>query len=284
MSQAIYTNTLMKFFKHKFVLTILFFTVFMFPLATLQDIEAMNRFNNPFLVAFLLGMLVVTLTSPFPASISMSGRMDYMPLIITRPLPRWKFVISKWLALSTIVCGALVLQQIVLVPIELFHSVDVTLTTFLCQSIDRILIGLNFSAVVSFIYLLPTEMAILVAILILQASAGAHLFTYSPAFPHTEMSTTFSGLCMELFEFKPWYETKMVPLLFGGYSAENLDNYLILIRSIIQFMAPNLNTYDLLNARPIYLTPLLVVISNTLIALTLATLILNARDFHYDTD
>lgn len=287
MNKTIYLNTIRKILKHKFVITILIVTTFCVPFATLgpnEDYLKLASIKDSFLTVFVVGMLIITLTNPFPVTISMSGRMDYMPLIITRPIPRWHYVCSKWLALSTILCGMTITQQVLFTIINIVQVKDLTTMTVLCSFLDRVLIGMSMSSILTFVYLMPTEMTILIGILAIQIAAATHLLPTGLVFPQSESSDTATDMTLRIFGFNQWLQEKIYPIIFGSSSRESLSNYTELFKHCTQFLAPNIYTYDLFKARPLYLTPLLQVLSNTALALVFATITLNVREFHYDSD
>lgn len=286
MNSTIYLNTLKKILKHKFVLMALVLSIFLVPLSSIESTPLLKTasIRDSYLVSFVLTMLIVTLTSPFPATISMSSRMDYMPLIVTRPIPRWTYVIAKWLALSTVIGGTLLLQQILYYFISLAQPINITPVMYLCDSIDRVLVALSLSSVITFVYLLPTELSILAGIVAIQLGAATHVIPISLGVPQTDSTATVYDYAIHIFEADSLMKEKILPILMGGAFGDNLEIYANAFRNFTQFMAPNIHTYDLLNARPFQLSPFLQIFSNISLALFLATVTLNAREFHYDTD
>ena len=287
MNKTIYLNTLKKILKHKFVLTLIVLMSVAMPLNLVTPSASgidTNTLRDSFLTIFLLGMLIITLTNPFPVTISMSGRMDYMPLIVTRPVNRWQYVVSKWLALSTVLCGTTVIQEIIYAACLYIKDNDFNTLVIASSLLDRVLIGMSMSSVLTFVYLLPTEMTILIGILAIQLAAATHLFPLGFATAHTETSETATVMTFKILGLYEWFNDKIFPVLFGSGSQESVGDYLKFFHEFAQFMAPNIHTYDLLTARPLFLSPLLQIVSNISIALLAATITLNVREFHYDTD
>ena len=287
MNTTIYANTLAKILKHKFTMTFIILLVFGIPLSQISPGSSElqnNAAHDPYLLILLMGMMVTTLSCPFPLTLNMSRRMDCMPLLVTRPIPRWQYITAKWLAMSTVLCGASILQQVFNVLIGHFGTLEMTPLMILCSFIDRLMIGMGVSAVMTMVYMLPSEMAVLTGVLAMQIAAANHLFSASISVVSFEAVDKLRVMIWDIFGVSDFVNSKLLPLLLGATSQERLQNYVGFFNEFSLFMAPNINTYDLLRAEPICLAPLLQITSNIALCLFLATVVLNVREFHYDSD
>jgi|AGTN01.1.fsa_nt_gi hypothetical protein len=114
MNVTIYLATIQKILRRKIVAGILFFMGVIVPvccaaLPPSYPVEAVNGWDG-YTLAVLGGLIVVTSSNCIGSTLSVGGRSDYMPLLITRPIHRFHYVTSKWLALSTVI-GAVSLSQ-----------------------------------------------------------------------------------------------------------------------------------------------------------------------------
>ena len=287
MNTTIYLKKKKKILKHKFTMTFIILLVFGIPLSQISPGSSElqnNAAHDPYLLILLMGMMVTTLSCPFPLTLNMSRRMDCMPILVTRPIPRWQYITAKWLAMSTVLCGASMLQQLFSVLIGHFGTLEMTPLMILCSFIDRLMIGMGVSAVMTMVYMLPSEMAVLTGVLAMQIAAANHLFSASISVVSFEAVDKLRVMIWDIFGVSDFVNSKLLPLLLGATSQERLQNYVGFFNEFSLFMAPNINTYDLLRAEPICLAPLLQITSNIALCLFLATVVLNVREFHYDSD
>ncbi|MBK9144318.1 MAG: hypothetical protein IPM23_17615 [Candidatus Melainabacteria bacterium] len=287
MNRTIYTETILKICRHKFVMVSLFLIALAGPiLDSNKDITPMMptvSAVDPNTVSILLGFFVVTITSCV-GSLTLGGRSDYMPLIVTRPLHRFQYVVAKWLALATVIAAVTVTQAIILLFTGSFGHSGLTPLMIAAAFLDRIVAALTISSIFTFIYLLPNQSCILVGIVAFELAIGIRMVPASMVFPQSGSNADITMMELQIMGTLDWLTREIIPVLFGGSALQGFESYMSLLYQGASFLAPKVDTYDLITARPFYFTPLLEAVSNTLIALTCATAIVNAREYHYDAD
>jgi hypothetical protein len=65
---------------------------------------------------------------------------------------------------------------------------------------------------------------------------------------------------------------------------QSIGQYMLVLTNLSYFLAPQVHVYDILAAHPFRWTTPLSILSNMMLALTFATLVLNSREYHYDSD
>ena len=115
MNKAIYLETIKKILRQRFVVFVLFAMGLLIPMALILSPEppSVNTIEgwDAFAVSTVVGLITVTASNAIGSSLTIGGRSDYMPLIITRPMHRYQYVISKWLALATIIAVVSTVQH-----------------------------------------------------------------------------------------------------------------------------------------------------------------------------
>lgn len=288
MNWTIYKETVLKICRHKFIMAFMIMIAISGPALSnanhLSVVLPPVNAVDPFTVSVLLGFLIVTITSCIGSSISMGGRSDYMPLIVTRPVPRFHYVISKWLALATIMASVTLCQNLIITLSLTTGSWGLTPEMIACSYLDRIVAALTISSIFTFLYLLPNQTCILVGIVAFELAIGIKMMPMTMVFPQSASNTDIAYMQLQILGTMDWLSNTVLPTLIGGSAVESFQSYMTLLYQSANFLAPKVDTYDLVTARPFFFSPVLEVISNTLIALTCATLIVNSREYHYDAD
>lgn len=287
MNRTIYSETVLKICRHKFVMVSLFLIALAGPILDRnREIAPMMPTVSPVdpnTVSILLGFFVVTITSCV-GSLTLGGRSDYMPLIVTRPLHRFQYVVAKWLALATVIAAVTLTQATILLLAGNFSHSGLTPLMIAAEFFDRIVAALTISSIFTFIYLLPNQSCILVGIVAFELAIGIRMVPASMVFPQSGSNADITLMELQIMGTLDWLTREIIPVLFGGSALQGFESYMSLLYQGANFLAPKVDTYDLLTARPFYFTPILETVSNTLIALAGATAIVNAREYHYDAD
>ncbi len=288
MNKTIYLTTTKKIIKHKFVMFMFFVIGIIAPLAMALDRKGPATTTiegwDPFAVSALFGILVVTATNAVGNTLALGGRTDYMPLIVTRPMHRYQFVIAKWMALATVVGTVSVLQHVLLWATGAYTSWGLTNDMISMLLFERILSVFSVTAVLTLIYLLPTQGMILSGILAFELATGFSIFALNLTVPLKETSSDIFSLLVDILGISDWAKTTFLPAIFGGNASQSLTQYITVLDKVCGFLAPQFHLYDIFSVHPIRWAPLLEIITNILIALALANLIMNAREYHYDVD
>ncbi len=288
MNTTIYLTTLKKVMKNNFVIFMLFVFAVLGPVAislspadpSITSGDAFDAFLN----SALVGLFVITTSNIIGSALTIGGRSDYMPLIVTRPLHRFQYVLSKWLALATIILIVSLTQQLIYTCTGAYARWGMTPSMISLGFPERVISALCVGSVLTLIYLLPKQQMVLVGIVSFEAATIFSMFNYSLNIPMSSSSSKLAEMYAAILGIDTWAKTQLLPSIFGGNALDSLHQYMLTLSSVCNFLAPQVFVYDIFYARPFQWLPVLEVSSNTLLALTLATLVLNAREYHYDSD
>lgn len=288
MNRAIYFETIKKIVKHRFVAFMLFIMGLAVPLSmiispeppTITTIEGWDAFA----VSTVIGLITVTASNAIGSSLTIGGRSDYMPLIITRPLHRYQYVISKWLALATVIIIVSTVQHLLLTISGAYTKWGLTDQMIAIGFIERIISALSLSSVLTMIYLLPSQGMVLCGIVAFELATGFGILAMSIAVPIPETASDVTEMIATILGIDTWARSSLLPSIFGGNALGTVQQYVGAIANLANFLAPQIHLYDILESRPFIWSALLEPFSNILIALTIATAVVNAREYHYDAD
>jgi ABC-type transport system involved in multi-copper enzyme maturation permease subunit len=288
MNKTIYLATLKKITNHKLVMVILVAVACLIPIGLILSPENPGVTTmegwDAFAVSTICALIIVTTTNSIGTTFSMGGRSDYMPLIVTRPIHRFQYVISKWLALTTVITIVSLTQQIMFTVSGAFTRWGLTDEMIAAGFIERILSSLSVASVLTMVYCLPRQSLVLCGVIAFEIATGISIFSLSIAVPMPETSSDISALITDILGCDIWLKEKFLPALFGDLGSYSISQYATVLVNVANFLAPQVHVYDMLKARPFLWTPFLEIISNVLLSLTIASAILNAREYHYDTD
>lgn len=288
MSKTIYTATIKKILSHKLVLLMLVFVAFILPFSFILSPERPGVTTiegwDAFAVSTFCGLVMVTATNAIGNSFVLGGRSDYMPLIVTRPMHRFQYVIAKWLALASIIAVVSLIQQILFTTSGAYTRWGLTNEMIILGFPERVVSALSVSSVLTMIYLLPRQSMVLCGIIAFEIATGISIFSLSVAIPLPETTTDITTTIVSIIGGDKWLHSVLLPSLFGGNALSSIQQYGSVLVNVANFLAPQIHVYDMLEAKPFLWTPILEVISNILITLTIASAILNTREYHYDTD
>ncbi len=288
MNKAIYLETIKKILRQRFVVFVLFAMGLLIPMALILSPEppSVNTIEgwDAFAVSTVVGLITVTASNAIGSSLTIGGRSDYMPLIITRPMHRYQYVISKWLALATIIAVVSTVQHMLFTISGAYAKWGLTENMIVTIFIERIISALSVSSVLTMIYLLPTQSMVLCGIIAFEMATGFSILAMNIAVPLPDTASEVSELVASIIGLDTWAQTKLLPSIFGGNAVGSVQQYVTVINNLSNFLAPQIHVFDILEARPFVWSALMEPFSNILIALTIATAVLNAREYHYDVD
>lgn len=247
---------------------------------TVNTIEGWDAFA----VSTVIGLITVTASNAIGSSLTIGGRSDYMPLIITRPLHRYQYVISKWLALATVIAVVSTVQHILLTVSGAYLKWGLSEQMIFFIFFERIVSALSLSSVLTMIYLLPTQTMVLSGIIAFELATGFRILALSLVAPLPDTATEVSELIATILGIDSWAQSTLLPSIFGGNALASVQQYVSVIANLSNFLAPQIHLFDIFESRPFIWSALLEPFSNILIALTIATAVLNAREYHYDVD
>jgi hypothetical protein len=138
--------------------------------------------------------------------------------------------------------------------------------------------------VLTMIYLLPSQSMVLCGILAFEVATGISVFALSISVPMPETTSDITTMTATILGADAWARITLLPAIFGGNALGSIQQYATVLINVSNFLAPQIHLYDMIESRPFLWTPFLEVISNILVALTIATAVLNSREYHYDTD
>lgn len=288
-SRGIVWMTLVKVFRNPFVVLVLLSSTFFLPvviLAGTSQPKAMLETNpaDSYVYSLLLAMIVVSNSNPVGSWFSMGGRGDFLPLIITRPISRFSFVISKWLALTIILGGCSALHFIFLLLLGFATNLEWTPFMVVAGLLERILDAASVSAWFIFIFLLPSQFLVLVGLVILEIAAFAKVFLQFGTFRITTPGMVLLNELTNNLGISEWVKTAIFPILSVGDISSSLNTAWIITRWLGDFLSPRLPIYDLIGTDQIVLEPVLNYFFNVLLVLVLASLVMEKREFHYASE
>lgn len=288
MNKAIYLETIKKILRQRFVVFVLFAMGLLIPMALILSPEppSVNTIEgwDAFAVSTVVGLITVTASNAIGSSLTIGGRSDYMPLIITRPMHRYQYVISKWLALATVIAVVSTIQHLLFTISGAYAKWGLTEQMILTIFIERIISALSVSSVLTMIYLLPTQSMVLSGIIAFEMATGFSILAMNIAVPLPDTASDVSELVASIIGLDTWAQAKLLPAIFGGNAVGSVQQYVTVINNLSNFLAPQIHVFDILESRPFVWSALMEPFSNILIALTIATAVLNAREYHYDVD
>jgi len=262
MNKAIFIFT-MKRYLHWVTLVVgcFFLLFFAATIGTMQSIDTplTKEFARTLLVGPMLPLLVsYTVISPQVANSQRRKDGEYLSLIFSRPISRWSYVITKWLTASTFVLAVMAIQ------IALAYAFSCVVSA-LCAThprnvldgyavVDAILNALGFTALVVFISSMPQRIAVVVmlsylyVVFLLSVSVGTASYLDSLSIEQVSKSVM-----------------AMSQLLFSIF--------------VVGF-----DSYHVVNATSLPIASMLIYISNVVLYLTLATMVMSYREFFYAND
>jgi hypothetical protein len=288
LNKPIYLLTLKKILNHKIILFVLLILGFLIPISLIinprnPSVSAVETWDA-FAISAMSALLIVTATNSIGSALTLGGRSDYMPLIVTRPLHRFQYVIAKWLALSTVIIAVSLLQHTLLTVGGAYSRWGLSNDMILAGFPERIVSALSVASVLTMIYSLPKQGLVLCGIIAFEVATGISIFSMSIAVPLPEQTSDVSWTIVTILGGDEWARTVLLPAIFGGRAFSSIQQYATILVNLANFLAPQVHIYDMFMARPFLWTPFLEVVSNILLSLTIASAILNAREYHYDSD
>ena len=180
---------------------------------------------------------------------------EYLALLFSRPVIRFQYIISKWLANSIIVSAyALVgLTCYAIVTTALHKDVNLVLSPY--TFLDVILNSISFTALIILVNAMPSKIGIWVYL----AALYCVMFT---------SMTPMMSIAPDKFMDGAW--------------ASNLTFYAGSLQQT--FILPSADTFDALQSTSFLCVAIITYASNLTLYLFLATVLLNKREFSYASD
>lgn len=181
---------------------------------------------------------------------------EYLSLLFSRPLARSQYIISKWLAGSAGVFIIMLMDILVFNLAQTLQSRSTLAPTDSWNMANLALNALSYSALMVVIRSFPMRLGVTVFIILVYASLISPALNFS-------MSNYEATLPVAYYFFK---------------AVSFLANFLQ------QFVYPGIDIYEVFNSTKFSLLPIVVYVSNLLLYLFLATVLLNRREFSYGED
>jgi hypothetical protein len=181
---------------------------------------------------------------------------EYLSLLFSRPLARWQYVVSKWLA------GAVGVFCIMSCDIVSFNCAQIVQSRNTLIQADVWTIAnlafnsLGYSALMVVIRSFPMRLGLTVFFILVYISLIGPAFNFS----------------MTSYE-------SMLPLAY--YFFQTVASVSNLLQ---QFIYPGIDVYDVFDSARFSVLPFVSYVSNVLLYLLLATILLNRREFSYGED
>jgi len=217
--------------------------------------EAARSFLFGPLIPIMVSYLVI---SPQVANSQRRKDGEYLSLIFSRPIERWSYVVTKWLTGSTFVLLVMTLQVALSYGISCivgaFFSVQPGNVLDGYAIIDGILNTLGFTALVVFISSMPQRYAAIVVLLyayiIFLLSFTVGTASYLDSLSIEQVSKNMTAIAQLLFS-----------IFCVGF-----------------------DSYHVVNSSNLPVANVLIYMSNVVLYLTLATLVMSYREFFYAND
>ncbi len=262
MNKAIFIFTMKRYF-HWVTLVVGGFFLLFFSLlnATMQTIGTplTIEFARTLLVGPIMPILVsYTVISPQVANSQRRKDGEYLSLIFSRPISRWSYVITKWLTGSAFVLAVMAIQITLAYAISsLASAIFATHPKNVLDGYafaDTVLNALGFTALVVFIGSMPQRIAVVVMlsylylVFLMTVSMGTASYLDSLSLEQVSKSVMAMG-----------------QLFFSIF--------------IVGF-----DSYHMVNATSLPILSVLIYLSNIVLYLTLATMVMSYREFFYAND
>lgn len=181
---------------------------------------------------------------------------EYLSLLFSRPLTRAEYIVSKWLAGSTGVFIIMIINILVFNLAQKAQGRSSFVEISIWSMLDLLLNALSYSALMVVIRSFPMRLGIAVFVVLVYASLIGPALSFS-------MSS---------------YEST-VPAVYILFQT------LVFISTFLHhFVFPGIDIYEVFNSSRFTLLPLVTYVSNVLVYLTLASVLLNRREFSYGED
>jgi len=259
--------------------------IFMVPLASVveevpQSVHVDAAASYP--CALLFGLTLIVSQNIAGSVSSQAGGSDYLPLILSRPISRSSYVLSKLLALVTLILVVSILQFCVLNFLYLClvsHGNHIDPTITVCALGERILDAFSVSIALVMVSLLPTRQMFGFGVIALELIALNRLFFdfdfYSPAtsdlFTDSLIrSGLFNWLHAQIFWILPWRDL-IYPFQFA----------FTFIGGVFDIIGPRFFVYDFFTNAAFDWLPLFNYLFNISAGLMVCLIMINSRDFNY---
>jgi hypothetical protein len=221
-----------------------------------SDSQTFEMLSGKIGVAFILMVLCLGLAGNTAAQSGRGG--ECLPLILTRPITRSEYVLSKWITMTAIGGGLAALQNLILVCVGLCFGETVSVQGALCMMLERV-----------------TDAALIAAAMVLTMLNRNQIFQI-----------------LSILAFYIWMTGQTIPPISMAASAGAVQDLSIESTKVVlnasQYIAdlvlPTINVYDLATSSTFSILPLIAYASALTVYLTLAIHVTNRREFFYGTN
>jgi ABC-2 family transporter protein len=222
-----------------------------------SDSQTFEMLSGKIGVAFILMVLCLGLAGNTAAQSGRGG--ECLPLILTRPITRSEYVISKWLTMTAIGGSLAALQNLILVAIGLIFGETVGLQGVLCMMLERITDAGLIAAAMVLTMLNRNQIFQILSIL------AFYIWMTGQTIPPVSVAGAAGGAVQDLS-----IESTKVMLSCSQYIAD--------------LVLPTINVYDLATSSSFSILPLIAYASALTLYLTMAIHVTNRREFFYGTN
>ena len=238
-----------------------------------------NLMLHSYPCTFLFGLALAVTVSLIGTASALSGKSDYLPLVLTRPMSRSTYVLSKYFALATVI-GIVSFGQVGMIAIL---SPDKLPPPLLAAGVlERILDILSVSSVLILVLSLPTRSMIAFAIVFLEFLAAFVLFGQMTHIAPELVGNPALAMANKLGPVNSMYSNYVQP--FVPFDALILSGGQFVFSTILSFVSPSTFAYDLLNLSNFTPAPWIVYLFDIFASLSMAVVILDHRDVNYATE
>ena len=181
---------------------------------------------------------------------------EYLSLLFSRPLARSQYVISKWLAGSVGVFTIMLLNILTFNLAQFVQGRSSHVDTDFWTLASLALNACSYSALMVVIRSFPMRLGIAAFVILVYASMFSQILNFS--------MSSYQATLPAAYYF------------FQGIS--------LLSTFLQQFVYPGIDLYEIFNSTRFSILPLVAYVSNVLLYLLFATMLLNRREFSYGED
>jgi hypothetical protein len=221
-----------------------------------SDSQTLEMLTGKVGVAFILMVLCLGLAGNSSTQAGRGG--EYLPLLFTRPISRTQYVVSKWLAVTTIGATLAIVQNLIISAIGICFGEAISIQALLSMLLERALDAAIISAAMMLVMLNKHPGFQIAAIL------SFYIWMTGQTVPPVSIAGAGAGT-----DELSLQATKLL------LAASHLVSELVL---------PTVNVYDLLNTHQLWIGPVVAYMSALTLYLALAIDVTNRREFFYGSN
>lgn len=280
-SAAIYIYSLRQLAKNYVFYIIAFGVIVLMPLSTIIDKTALNTqldLVSSYPCALLFGLSLIVSQNIVSGNFA-QGASDYLPLILSRPITRAQYVITKLFALMTVVVCVSLLQATMLFAIGDAYTHHWTNSLIICSVIQRVIDSISVCVALLLVSLLPTRQLFGFGVIVLELVGLSHLALDFDMYTPPTASALHGALAHT--GISAWLNQYLFPLVTVSDFSSLKQLTFTLMTQLADLIAPRFFVFDFLTNTNFDLCPLIIYLMNLSIGLILSLLLLNTRDINY---